>query len=375
MATKLQRARATKAATPAKATAPAPASNATATRAASQATAATRRLAIEREAIARNATAPVSAPTATAPARASSSSSVSSSSIPFKSGLTTAQQNSISTLTQKPTAQWTATDKANWNYATNNAVLPSGSPAVVTSTPKAVPTPTEVTPAIPGVDQTGWTDAMKQSYDAMQQYVNSLTQSGKVVNPDINFDDETIARFTAQAKTELGDYYKPLFDQTASDIKVGLQRMGEDLSAYTDKLSKQFGTQLEATQEDFARRGLNVSSDRTKAETNLADTYNGALATKTQEQQRSAYDLGTAGERKLGSSFFPTDTAQVGTGAKAMLGTPGQYGFSASTGRAPLFNPLGGTTGTLQNDQKFAEQSRVVDLKNAKRELDSTYYL
>lgn len=48
------------------------------------------------------------------------------SSIPFKSGLSDAQKASITALTNKPSAEWTQTDKDNWNYATNNAPIPGG---------------------------------------------------------------------------------------------------------------------------------------------------------------------------------------------------------------------------------------------------------
>jgi len=43
----------------------------------------------------------------------------------FKSGLSQAQVGSLQTLASKPTDQWTATDKANWAYGTNNGALPS----------------------------------------------------------------------------------------------------------------------------------------------------------------------------------------------------------------------------------------------------------
>lgn len=56
-------------------------------------------------------------PTATSPTN---------SSIPFKSGLSDAQKASISALTNKPSSEWTQTDKDNWNYATNNAPIPGG---------------------------------------------------------------------------------------------------------------------------------------------------------------------------------------------------------------------------------------------------------
>jgi hypothetical protein len=65
------------------------------------------------------------APAATAPAAVAPAAST----IPFKSGLTDAQKASITLLSKKPAAQWTDTDKANWNYATNNAAIPGATPS------------------------------------------------------------------------------------------------------------------------------------------------------------------------------------------------------------------------------------------------------
>jgi hypothetical protein len=310
---------------------------------------------------------------------------------PVIPGLNTAGLDEAAIRRQNGTA--TPTDLNNLAYAESKgwkaSAAPTSSPGApapsAPPTPGAGGTPGSVTdlPADPsatstvldGIDRTGWTDAMNQSFDAMQSYVDTLTKSGKIVNPDIVFDEDTIARFTSQAKTELGPYWNQIFDQTASDIKTGLTRIGEDLNAYTQKLGKQFGQQLEQTQESFARRGLNFSSDRNKAEATLADTFNTALSTEQQTQERAAYDFGTKGERMIGSTLFPNGIPDYTTGAKAQLGTPGQYGFSTGTSRRALFDPLGNTTGSLESDRTFSEESRVVDLKNAKRELDATRYL
>lgn len=55
------------------------------------------------------------------------------SSIPFKSGLNDAQKASITALTNKPSSEWTQTDKDNWNYATNNAPIPGATNATPSS--------------------------------------------------------------------------------------------------------------------------------------------------------------------------------------------------------------------------------------------------
>jgi|CXWK01.1.fsa_nt_gi hypothetical protein len=46
----------------------------------------------------------------------------------FKPTLSSAQVSSLQSLANKPQEQWTATDKANWAYGTNNGALPSARP-------------------------------------------------------------------------------------------------------------------------------------------------------------------------------------------------------------------------------------------------------
>jgi hypothetical protein len=68
--------------------------------------------------------------------------------IPFKPGLTQQQKDSIINLVKnKPDpATWTATDIANWNYATNNAPLPKKPTSTTPTTTSPSTTPTTSTP-------------------------------------------------------------------------------------------------------------------------------------------------------------------------------------------------------------------------------------
>lgn len=72
---------------------------------------------------------PSVAPTSQTPnlQMATASPTASTSSIPFKPGLSDTQKAGITSLSQKPSDQWSPTDIANWNYATNGAPRPGGS--------------------------------------------------------------------------------------------------------------------------------------------------------------------------------------------------------------------------------------------------------
>lgn len=137
------------------------------------------------------------APGATAPTTPAASSS-GSSNIPFKSGLTQAQQQSISDLVaNKDVSQWTTTDKQNWSYATNGSALPSAG-STQTSTPPAPSSGTSATPPAPS-SGTGASSAPTPSSDAPV----SFSRSGVLENPNNGdrvtvFDSGQMAQYTAQ---------------------------------------------------------------------------------------------------------------------------------------------------------------------------------
>uniref|UniRef100_A0A6M3KHU2 Uncharacterized protein n=1 Tax=viral metagenome TaxID=1070528 RepID=A0A6M3KHU2_9ZZZZ len=223
-----------------------------------------------------------------------------------------------------------------------------------------------------GIDTTGMSESMIMTLEGMQTLANNKMSSGTMLNPDITIDDDVIARFMEEAKAELGPYYRQAFQETEDDLKVGFQRLQMDKAKRELALSKQFGQELEQTQESFAQRGLDFSSQRDKAEQNVADKYKTEIDSNIESSARQGFDLGTKGERILGSAAFPNIDTGVATGATPILNQPGVYGFQAGTGRKPLFNPLGGTTGTLERQRDFdlekrtkeKEQDRVLGLSD-----------
>ena len=176
------------------------------------------------------------------------------------------------------------------------------------------------------------------------------------MNPDITIDEATTQRFLEQAKSELGPYYRQQFQQTESDLKLGFQRLKEDQAKRELALSKQYGTELERTQESYAQRGLDFSTQRERAEKQLAEGYSTEIEKGISEAARSAEDLGTKGERVLGSAAYPSVDTSIRTGTTPGLGQPGIYGFNFGTGSRSLFNPIGGTLGTLERSRLFEEE-------------------
>lgn len=224
------------------------------------------------------------------------------------------------------------------------------------------------------VDQTGWTDSMKQSYAAMQGYVEKITSNGQIVNPDIKIDDAMIQRFTNQAKTELGSYYGQIFNQADQDLKTAAESISQGYAKNARDIGLQYGNQLENKQEDLAARGLGLGQFRDQEEKKIADAAGRSLQDATDAATEAARKVGTAGERELGSAKIGSFNPSITTGQSLQLGAPGQYGLTGGNGTRSLFSATGNTTGTLQADQLNAEESRKQELINNERGLRALNY-
>lgn len=294
-------------------------------------------------------------------------------SIPFKSGLSSAQQQSIQQLSQKPIASWTATDRTNWNYATNGAPPPAGSSPVAPTiqaapapTPAASPSPSPSPKDVPPGFET-WPDSAKETYALNEQKVNDLASAGKVVNPNITIDQATIDRFVSQARAELEPYYKQTFAQLDTDLKTAVQKQKDEYGNAIRDIGLTYGKGLETTQQNYANRGLEFSSDRAKSEQEIKDEAARKVEEAAKATQQNVQSIGTDAERKLGSSLMP-NLGTLETGYSMQSG-PGQYGLGSAMGSRSLFSATPGTTGTLERQRLFEEESRKNELISNERDL------
>lgn len=218
------------------------------------------------------------------------------------------------------------------------------------------------------LDQTGWTQAMKDVYDAQKEFIELLRQQGQRLNPDITIDQATRDKFAAQAEAELGPQYAQTFAKARQDLDRLMGRQSRDFSTAESKLGKDYGTALEQTQESFARRGLAFSSERDKAERLLQERANTALEGLQRSAQRGAEDIGQKalyefGSRNIGNSF------SFQSGATPIRGVPGVYGFSPSTSRSLLWQAPSGIIGDLERQKEFDYQANINQQEVAKRQL------
>ena len=71
---------------------------------------------------------------------------------------------------------------------------------------------------IPGVDTTGWSQDMLNLYLGLQNNLDTMIQSGQMINPDIEINEEITAGFLTQAQKELDPYYGQLIGVAKEDL-------------------------------------------------------------------------------------------------------------------------------------------------------------
>jgi len=141
-------------------------------------------------------------------------------SLPFKTGLSSVQQNSIITLVaNKPdSSTWTATDKANWNYATNNAPLPTKQGGTTPdTTPPATPQPA-ASSASTGQEQ------VKYNYKPQDAIIDEVVN---LAGADAT-EEEILAALDKLKASTIDPYFNQVIDQYKQQVAQEVSRQAED---------------------------------------------------------------------------------------------------------------------------------------------------
>lgn len=224
------------------------------------------------------------------------------------------------------------------------------------------------------VDTNGWSQSMIDLIQGLNSYVQKLDESGKVVNPNIDLTPERLAEFINTAKSDVSPYFKQLFTEAERDIGFSLGDIANNYAKKEAEIGRQFGTALENTQESYAKRGLNYSSDRYKAEQTLSDEAKRMMQDERDTALKGARDIGLKGERALGSNFLEkTSLPTLKYGAEPVTGKAGYYGTAGGGRDLNLYNVFGGITGEMATKQSEAEKQRANSLEQQYRDLYKTY--
>ena len=243
-----------------------------------------------------------------------------------------------------------------------------------TSATPAPSMPSADSAAQPAAPQGSQADPQSETLQWLSKYLADNFAQGKVINPEIDITPEITTKFMSQAESEAEPYYANLIRQTRQDMETAMSRAQQDFGTKADDIGRQFGFNLENVQESFARRGLEYSSDRSRAEQDLAGQAQRDLSAAAETTARAGQDIGNKAERYLGTQNLPSQQYSVGIGREPILGKPGVYGLSGPTGTRTLFEGSGNVPGAVEREKTFDVQKRVNDLIQAERQYRSGFY-
>lgn len=283
--------------------------------------------------------------------------------IPFKTGLTAAQQQSITNLVAaRPTSQWTDIDKRNWAYATNNAPLPA--PAAPTPPPAPVAAPAApssanrtqavhqgVIPSVDrqqlqtyGVDVSGLSDDQVKTLAMMKSVIDLNAQKNRDLVPK-QLTTQEMNKFLEDARAELAPYYGEQFESAKRDLIQNTSYLTGEQQYQEQQLQQQFMDQQQQMAEQAAEAGLARSGLRQQAESKLQEQQKGLVLSNRRKLSQQAYQLGSGfeqayGAQRLGQAGLPQFSSQafpmLGLGAQQIPYTPqgiklGQVGAAQTT--------------------------------------------
>jgi hypothetical protein len=302
--------------------------------------------------------------------------------IPFRDGLSDAQKNSITTLSNKPISEWTPTDKLNWKWATNDAPMPGSTEDVI---PEETPELTDLFDGMINVDPFLTAQlqdpALRAQFDSLDpalkmQYLMNLRalkesiEAGQIINPNLEITPEQATIFENQAKAKVSGYYDELIGYETGDLKTKLERMKEDWTTGVGRAEEIFKEKLGTQAESEAQAGLTFGSERGTRVSKTIKAQQEGLNDAGLEMARSQQDLATQAERKIGSSAF----GGLNLDLTSQNYNVGERGFT-QTGTRSLFTPAGNLVGEIPKQREvdvINEKNNLILAEKQKRILDNS---
>jgi hypothetical protein len=280
---------------------------------------------------------------------------------------TTIKTNNQKQLKDMTVAEAKAAGKLTEYYAL--AGLGPDGKAIRQQTPS--PTPTITTPTKPTkpTDPTkpaSWDQfppGFQMAWEEMERFKNDALKVGKVLNPYVELSPEIIRGFMDKATANLDPYYKEQISLYDNQFKTSIDNMMSDYNKSLGRLDTSFKGQMKTQAQGEAESGTAFSSGRQEREARTVDLQNQDITDYTTGVQRSAQEMATDYESKLGSDKLRS------------LNIPGltpytatNTGVSTGTNTRSLYSPLGNiATGSLNDERRTAIENRANQLETAYR--------
>ncbi len=207
---------------------------------------------------------------------------------------------------------------------------------------------------------------MAEALKTTQQYLDSLVQQGKTINPNIEITPEQTASFLAQAQREIDPYYSNQMKLARENLLTGIGYSTDQITAQEANWEKQYGKALRGLGETSAESGMALSGGRQLGETELAQGTQEQIDQARKQAQFNAGQSARQFAQDWGTAQLPTATLGATPQVKA-----GQSEFVRGGSQTPFYELSGDTYSGLIGSQDYArqtaEKTRASELEGAFR--------
>jgi len=199
---------------------------------------------------------------------------------------------------------------------------------------------------------------------SINDVLKTITDSGKIVNPNIDITPDLVKQWADQASAELDPYYKSQFDAIKDDLSTDLTYLTEQYSQVRKTQEATFKQNLATQRESESGAGTIFSGERLTREQQLAQGAERNMESLGTTMGYQAGKAGAAAERTIGSGGLTGLTSP--TYSPISVSTTGQGGYT-QLGERALFAPSGGVIGSLEREK--------IEKKRAYSDLLKGYWL
>jgi LysM repeat protein len=216
-----------------------------------------------------------------------------------------------------------------------------------------------------GAETTDYSTGNAQMDAILQQLsgaLNSIVESGKVINPDIELTPAQIQQFTEMASSQISPYYRSQIQAIQGDISKSIENLQKQYDITRQGAEAEFKSSLGNQREAMSGAGTTFSGQRGQAEQQMVSAQNRSLDLSALQTENQIGGNLRQLEGQIGSANLP----QMPTYQSYQATSEGAGGFTP--GRTLNFSTIGGITGTIPQAQQEAEAIRLSKLKTAARE-------
>jgi hypothetical protein len=198
----------------------------------------------------------------------------------------------------------------------------------------------------------------------LRQFIKEQMDQGLKINPNLNFDEATLAKFLEAAKKQVNPFFQQQIDVIKQKVARELPSLQSDYDRRIKEEESGFEQGLGTARENYAQEGLAFSGNRARGEIGLEEAQNRNLQSLSESYGSKIGDLGRTAEEELGTTN--TDFSIPGI-EQYSASRQGRGGFQKG-GKKEFFKSGTYKVGKIQQDREATIEARNQALRKTAAE-------